>query len=157
MRIGQAFPSKYLRAADLPEGVFVPVTIERVEMQNVAGNDQPEEDKPVLFFIGKTKGVVLNKTNATAISDVYGDDTDLWGGRQVKLYATTTAFQGKNVACIRIQVAKNQPTSSRPATSTPRVPSASPAAPAFTPPTATEYQGESTIPAGTDIPDDLPF
>jgi hypothetical protein len=146
MRIGDAFPSKYLKASDLPDGQFVTVSIDRVEMQNVAGNDQPEENKPCLYFVGKEKGIVLNKTNAQAVADVYGDDTDAWTGKRVMLYATTTLFQGKTVACIRVKVPKPT-TAPRAATAAPKpapVPAANPA----------EYGGEPG-PAINDS--DIPF
>lgn len=142
MKIGDAFPSKYLKASDLPDGQFVRVTIDRVELQNVAGNDQPDENKPVLYFTGKEKGIVMNRTNAQAISDVYGDDTDGWIGKPVMLYATTTLFQGKTVACIRVKVPKT--------TTAPRAAAAAPSKPVAQAAHQAEYAGEA--PAGEDIP-----
>jgi arabinogalactan endo-1,4-beta-galactosidase len=100
MQISTAFPSEYLRAADL-QGKQVRVVIDRVELREV-GNDG--EHKPVLFFKDKDKGVVLNKTNATVIADAYGDDTDDWGGQDVVLFSAIVSFQGKNVNAIRLRV-----------------------------------------------------
>ena len=51
MRISGAFPSPYLKAADL-QGRRVPVKILRVEMQ-----DFGDEAKPVVYFEGKSKGL----------------------------------------------------------------------------------------------------
>lgn len=115
MRISSAFPSKYLRAADLPEDKSVAVVIDHVSIENVAGNDDPNDEKPVLYFQGKQKGVVLNRTNANVISAVYGDDTDQWVGKQVLLYATETSFQGKMMPCIRMRIPKHGAAPGRPA------------------------------------------
>ena len=76
MRISNAFPSEYLRPADLQERQ-VTVKMSRLEIREVG-----DEKKPVLFFEGKDKGLVLNKTNAKTISTVYGDETDGLGGRR---------------------------------------------------------------------------
>jgi hypothetical protein len=104
MRIGAAFPSKYLKAADLPADRHVSVVIDHVTVENVAGNDNPDDEKPVLYFQGKQKGMVLNKTNATTISNAYGDETDAWSGQPILLYVTDVAFQGKMVPSIRVKV-----------------------------------------------------
>jgi hypothetical protein len=109
MKIGKAFPSKHLKAEDLPDGTFVPVVIDRIDIQNVAGQGQPEEKKPVMFFRGKEKGLALNKTNANIISKSYGDETDDWIGKTITLYATETEFKGEIVPCIRVKVPKGTP------------------------------------------------
>lgn len=97
MKIGAAFPGQYLKAADL-QGKRVRVVVERVEMEDIGG-----ETKPVLHFKGKSRGVVLNKTNANAIWGINGsDDTDDWPGTELVLYPSKTDFQGKRVDCIRI-------------------------------------------------------
>lgn len=98
MRMSNAFPSKYLRAADL-DGRQVTVSIDRVVMEDVGDDDA----KPVLYFVGKEKGVVLNKTNASNISLIYGDETDDWHGKPVTLYEAMVDFQGRSVAAIRIK------------------------------------------------------
>lgn len=99
MRIGEAFPSNYIRAADL-QGRDVLVTMADVKMEDI-GSDH----KPVLYFKGKEKGLVLNKTNGAMISELYGDDTDAWFGKPIGLYPTKTDFQGKRVDAIRVKPA----------------------------------------------------
>ena len=97
MKIGVAFPGQYLKAADL-QGKRVRVVIDKVEMEDIGG-----ETKPVLHFRGKSRGVVLNKTNANAIWGINGsDDTDDWPGTEIVLFPSKTDFQGKRVDCIRI-------------------------------------------------------
>jgi hypothetical protein len=100
MKIGSAFPSKYLKASDLGENKVL-VTIDRVEVADVGSGKK--EVKPVLFFRGKDKGLVLNKTNAKKIASILGtDETDEWIGGKVVLYATETEFQGETVDCVRV-------------------------------------------------------
>ncbi len=101
MKVSEMFPSKYLRAADIPAGREVPVRINFLEMVPVEGED---ELKPCLFFENAKKGLVLNKTNATAIAMAFGDDADQWHGKTIAVFATTTMFGGKIVPCIRVRV-----------------------------------------------------
>lgn len=100
MRISSAFPSKYLKAADL-DGRQVTVTISHVDMEDVATGEEP---KPVLYFDGKEKGVVLNKTNANVLSMAYGDDTDDWTGQKITLFEAMVSYQGNTVAAIRMKL-----------------------------------------------------
>ena len=98
MNIDDVFPSNFLKAADL-QGQTPTVTIDRIEMQDI-GDDR----KAVIYFQGKQKGVVLNKTNATNISERHGKETGNWIGKKVTLYRTTcNAFGDKNRPCIRVR------------------------------------------------------
>lgn len=98
MKVATAFPSNYLRAADL-DGRTPNVTISHVKNENI-GDDL----KLVVYFEGKDKGLVLNKTNATTIVELTGqDDTDNWKGFRVKLFVAKVEYQGKRVPAIRIE------------------------------------------------------
>lgn len=98
MKISEEFPSPYLKAADLG-GRDVRVTMGRVERETF-GTDK----KLVLYFKGKEKGLVLNKTNAGTIGDFYGDDTDDWYDQSLILFSVKTDFQGKTVDAIRCRI-----------------------------------------------------
>ena len=100
MNINDQFPSKFLKAADLNGGEVV-VTIKDCIVEEIG-----EDKRPVLYFAGKEKGVVLNKTNATNISGAYGGDTDDWVGKKVVLYTAWVDFQGRSMEAIRIRPAK---------------------------------------------------
>lgn len=98
MKRSDLFPSKYLSAADL-DGREPVVTIEKVVMETLG-----DERKPVAYFKGKEKGLVLNKTNFSTIEDISGEeDTDNWAGTSVKLITVKVEFQGKRVPAIRIE------------------------------------------------------
>ena len=107
MNITTAFPSKFLKAADL-KGHTVPVVIDCVVVEEVGNPDKPEQ-KPVLYFQGKDKGIVLNKINSTTISDAYGEETDDWSGKSLSLYPDKTPFNGKIVDCIRLRTPTSEP------------------------------------------------
>ena len=103
MNINSAFPSKYIKAGDL-NGSAVVVTVHDVKMEQV-GRDQ--DSKPVVYFEGKTKGLVLNRINSKKIADIAGSsDTEDWPGTQIAIFPTTTDFGGEEVECIRVKAAK---------------------------------------------------
>jgi hypothetical protein len=97
MRISSAFPSEYLKASDL-QGRQVRVPMSHVEMKDIGG-----DHKPILFFVGHEKGMVLNKTNANNIAVAYGDDTDDWTDKEIILFEAMVDFQGKTVPAIRVR------------------------------------------------------
>ena len=81
MSIKEFFPNKYLKAEDIkPDEV---VTIKEVRSELV-GRDQDE--LPVMYLNEYDRSIVLNKTNANAVADVYGDDEVKWSGKKVKLF-----------------------------------------------------------------------
>ena len=97
MNINEAFPSAYIKAADL-KGRNVLVKIDRVE-QEMIGNDK----KLVLYFQGKDRGMVLNRTNANNIGALYGDEMDDWCDQEIILFEAMVDFQGKTVPAIRVK------------------------------------------------------
>lgn len=97
MHIDSAFPSKYLKASDL-QGRNVTVKMGRVEQEKI-GDDM----KLILYFQGKEKGVVLNKTNANNVAAIYGGETEDWYGKEITLVEAMVDFQGKSVPAIRMR------------------------------------------------------
>lgn len=98
MRLSDAFPSKYLKAADL-RNKAVDLTITKVIAEEI-GNDL----KLVAYFDGAKKGLVLNKTNSEVIGSRYGDETNGWPGAGITIYPDKVAFQGQIVDCIRVRL-----------------------------------------------------
>lgn len=90
--------SNYLKAEDLG-GREVPVTIEKTEVIELN-----KKHKLYLSFVGKEKGLVLNKTNAAVIAKEYGDEYNTWGSKPIILFPTVTEYEGKTVDCIRIRI-----------------------------------------------------
>jgi len=99
MNINEAFPSSYLRAADLGKQARL-VTIREVKLEVVAEN---ERAKPVIYFNEQPKGVVLNKTNSQTLAAMFGPETSGWTGRQVELYPMMVDFKGTATEGIRMR------------------------------------------------------
>lgn len=98
MKANDAFPSKYIKAADL-KGNEVVVKITHATTEKLNG-----EDKVIVYFAGKQKGLVCNKTNFNQIVKISGqDDTDDWTGVDVCLYEAMVDFQGDSVPSVRIK------------------------------------------------------
>lgn len=108
MKISDAFPSKYLKADDL-DGRTVLVTIKSVQMEEF-----DDGEKPIIYFQGKEKGVVLNKTNANMLAQLFGNDTDDWRGGEVEMFAVQTEYQGKPTKGLRFKIPVRKPANGRP-------------------------------------------
>lgn len=103
MNINTAFPSKYLKASDLND-TTINVTIADIKIEQVG---QDRDTKPVAYFKGKTKGLVLNKTNSRKIANIAGSpETDDWVGVAIAIFPTETEFAGETVECIRVKSPK---------------------------------------------------
>lgn len=98
VNINNEFPSNYLKAADL-QGQAVKVKVKEVVPEDI-GSDR----KLVIYFDGKSKGMVLNKTNARTIADVFGDETENWTGAEIEVFAMKVDFQGRMVDGLRVRV-----------------------------------------------------
>lgn len=142
MNIDQAFPSKYISAADL-QGREVTVRIDRVVMEQL-DRDSAKESKPIVYFQGKQKGMVLNKTNAHNIASIYGKETGGWVGQTITLVTAWVDYQGKSVEAIRVRPTR----------------AAAPAAPAQNwqaPPAQIAPPTAAAAPAAPDLDDAIPF
>src|SRR5262245_60854639 len=102
MKKSDAFPSKWLKAADL-YGRPMAVKVKSVEMSELKSPDGKTQQKPVVRFHNQEKGLVLNGVNFDSIADILGADTDEWVGGEVELYPAKTEMAGKRVDCIRVQ------------------------------------------------------
>lgn len=92
------FPSKYLKEADL-KGRAHKLTIDRVER-----GDEKVSGKPVIYFVGKEKGMVANATNCGAVADAAGTPKiEEWGGTEVEVYPDVVQYNNQSTPCIRIR------------------------------------------------------
>lgn len=107
MNIDEAFPSKYLKASDLPEEGTQSATIERVTIEEIGVK---KDRKPVIHFEDLDKGFVCNKTNANTIAKVTASrDFDDWVGKTIHLYRAEVEFQGEMVESIRVRLKPSKP------------------------------------------------
>jgi len=100
MGIMSKFPSKYLKGDDVEAGEIC--TVSDVKDEEVGFE---RELKPVLFLKEHDRGIVLNKTNATALVKVFGDDEKLWPGKRVVLTTELVRFKGETTNAIRLHPA----------------------------------------------------
>jgi hypothetical protein len=102
MKTSTAFPSKFLRVADIDEvgGQLTP-TIRKVVVEEIG---QDRQEKPVVYFRQTQLGLVLNRTNAARLSASLGDETDGWIGKQIVLETEQVPMRGQMVNSIRVRV-----------------------------------------------------
>ena len=79
------------------------LTIKDTELREING-----KQKLVLRFFETNHCLVLNRTNAIILAENYGEDTDNWMGRQLKLKAVKRVFQGKLVDAIEVEPVTQQ-------------------------------------------------
>jgi F0F1-type ATP synthase alpha subunit len=98
MDINAFFPDRYLKPVHLGTHE-VTVIVEKVETVEVGF---PKRQCPVISFKNKTKSLILNRKKAMAISQVFGSETTLWIGRQVRLAAVQVKFGDRFVDTIQV-------------------------------------------------------
>ncbi len=126
VKISEAFPSPYLKCADLG-GKPWDMKIRTVSEEDL-GQGHDKETKPVVYFENAKKGLVLNKTNATTIAKAYGNDCGGWTGQDVQVFPTTTEFKGETVDAIRVRVVQQAQPDEQPAEQPEAKPDAAPMA-----------------------------
>lgn len=102
MKSGEVYPSKFLKAEDLGDDEPT-VTIERVLMEELDSKDHGKQQKPVAYFKGLEKGLVINKTNWSIIARQHGDESDDWVGKQITLFVMDVEAFGEIVSAIRVR------------------------------------------------------
>ena len=93
---------EYLKAAHLPTGQTVTATIDHVEFRTLHPRPGHEEIKPVLYFKGKQKGLILTSTNQDYLRKTYGDEISASAGQTVTLHAVTKKIAGRDIETIII-------------------------------------------------------
>lgn len=105
-KLNDAFPSKYLTAADFEESGDVTATIVSADIETI-GQGADKSQKIIIKLKGLDKAFVCNKTNALTISKVTGsDDTDDWIGKRITIGAREVEFKGEMMLAIRVSLKK---------------------------------------------------
>ena len=99
------FDRDYIGHFDLPQGRDVTVTISKVVAGQLTAMGGRKSKKPVVYFEGKEKGLICNKTNSKTIASLYGNYVESWVGKRITLYVSMTRNPegGDDVQCIRIR------------------------------------------------------
>ena len=104
-------PSRFLKRQDFEKPLVY--TIKHIALEEVAKG----EEKWCLYFLEVVKGLALNKTKIKLLESGYGDDTDNWIGKKVRLSDDPTVdFGGKIVGGIKLECSKAKPAKAAPKT-----------------------------------------
>jgi hypothetical protein len=83
-----------------------PLTLTIVSVADeVVGFGADAEHKAVVRVKEDPRGVVLNRSRAEALRELFGDNTDDWAGERFQLVPSRTLFQGKQTPCLLIEAA----------------------------------------------------
>lgn len=107
--VDEMFPSEHIKCADL-RGEPRTFTIDKVLKQEVVdlksqdqdGGKQKMKARGVVRFKETDQTLVMNRTNATLLMTMFGNNPQLWAGKRVTLNPETTQFGRDTVPCIRI-------------------------------------------------------
>jgi hypothetical protein len=98
--------SKFLRKEDFDEDQVC--TIKDCRLEDV-GKENDQEQRWVLYFREREKGMVLNVTTIRVLEAAYGGDSDHWIGNKVMVYVDpNVSFGGKVVGGLRLRTPKRQ-------------------------------------------------
>ena len=98
--VSELYPPKWVKAADLG-GHAVTVVISDVTVESFRLPDGTHRASAVLAFEGKTKRLILNKTQCKQLIEITGSERfEEWVGRSISL-APATAQNGKPTIAIR--------------------------------------------------------
>jgi len=102
MKVREMFPPKYLNKDDIVEPQIL--TIRECRMEDIEFEENVET-KPILYFEEyEDRGLVLNKTNATTLEELYGDSED-WPGKTIEVYVDSSIrFGSKKLGGVRFRV-----------------------------------------------------
>lgn len=119
--INDLFPSRFIKSADIGDTDTV-LTISKVAMEDLGYGDG-QDTKPVVYFQEIDKGLVMNKTNAESIGQLYGERIDGWPGKKITLFTTEVSFQGKPMLGIRVRLRPPNVDEEKPSDDEPEPPS----------------------------------
>lgn len=106
MKISETFPRKYATGEDIKQPVSLPIA--RVVMEQMHPQPgSPAENKPVIYFEGANRGIILNRTLALQIAAIHGDETAAWTGKKIQLYTEKMRVAGQDRIAIRARPAPN--------------------------------------------------
>ncbi len=83
--------SKYLKGSEAPKHKPIRVTIQEVDRREF-----PEQGmKLVLSFLEIDQEMILNKTQISALIEMFGPQTGVWRGQRINLMQVASSYQGK--------------------------------------------------------------
>lgn len=100
----QMFPGRFIKSAEFG-GRDVTLTITEIKLEELPDDAGKAKKRGIMYFKETPKGLVLNRTNATALKHLWGPETDKWIGKHVCLYAApfTDPFTGEHITAVRVR------------------------------------------------------
>ena len=92
---------RYLQPPDIPDG-GVRLRIKDCREVEVG---TPPHPKPVVYFHGEPRGLILNATNWDALEALFGPESDGWIGHAIHLFTEPGTYQGKSYVGMRLRAA----------------------------------------------------
>lgn len=106
MNFSEMYPSKYLKQSDVTSPMTA--SIASIVHEELTG-DKGKKTKPILYFHGNVKPMVLNLTNGQVLYEAFGQDTDAWINKAVEIYSDPNIMMGpKRVGGLRLRVAPSR-------------------------------------------------
>lgn len=102
MKLHEAFPSPYLKAADVEDEELV-LTIDAVSTETLGDGGE----RRCVRFEETDKLLILNKTNWLSIAEISEEKDDArWSGTKIRLVRKRVNFKGDLVDAIRVEAAE---------------------------------------------------
>ncbi len=99
---GSVFTGKFLASPDIGDRE-VTVTIEKIVKEIVEDELKGPRPRWVIYFVGKEKGLLANRTNCTLIAALCDSRlTEKWVGHAITIAALDVKFGGETVKGLRI-------------------------------------------------------
>lgn len=93
----------YLGAYAFDDGKDMIVKVKDIKVESIQ-SQQGKEDKPVMYFEGTVKPLILNKTNMKTIEKVTGTPMlDEWVGKKLQLYVAQVNGFGTMTNAVRVR------------------------------------------------------
>lgn len=107
-KVSSIYSSPWLKAEDLA-GRSARVTIAHAGQEDIRQADGTTQPRIVVDFVGKQKRLILNKTQATQLLGIAGDDTDDWRGVEVILSPVPNAQGKQSLAIMSVDAGDDKP------------------------------------------------
>ena len=99
----KSYAGKYITAVEIDHLIKVVISDVKIESVESWQKGTKAEDKMVLYFEGKKRGIVINKTNFKQLAKDFGWEKEDWIGETVTLQVKKIKAFGRMVDSIEIQ------------------------------------------------------
>lgn len=107
--------SQWLGAEDLEKGRDQKVKVQavmlyhNVELMGDKGPQSVKKNMITLKFANKERELIVNRTIAKVMQNMFGLKTGTWVGKEITLFVTQCQAWGKTVDCVRVRDAGSRP------------------------------------------------